>query len=123
MKSKWFKGKEKNKTRLRKRVIIKINRCIGEKQRSLRNQASFLLFGNYVFLAERHGGNAMRACTLVCSLGVVFLLINQFYRGLDWAQLIFTGLVVVAILTDSERWLKYQLRHYRTAAVSKQVKK
>ena len=65
----------------------------------------------------------MRACTLVCSLGVVFLLINQFYRGLDWAQLIFTGLVVVAILTDSERWLKYQLRHYRTAAVSKQVKK
>lgn len=65
----------------------------------------------------------MRACTLICSLGVVFLLINQFYRGLDWAQVIFAGFVIVAILTDSERWLKYQLRHYRADAAAKQVKK
>lgn len=52
----------------------------------------------------------MRACTLVCIISIVFLLINQFYRGLDWGQLFIGGFVVVAIVTDCERWLRYKLR-------------
>lgn len=52
----------------------------------------------------------MRACSFVCIIGVVYLLINQFYRGLHWEQIIFGGLVVVAIWTDCERWLRYKFR-------------
>ncbi|HWR39760.1 MAG TPA: hypothetical protein VN611_09680 [Patescibacteria group bacterium] len=52
----------------------------------------------------------MRACSWVCTIGIVCLLINQFYRGVDWAQLIIGGIVAVAVWTDSERWRRYQLR-------------
>ena len=57
-KAKWIQVREKNKTKLRKKYIISSNRWRSEKQRSLRHQASFFLFGNCVFLAERHGGKS-----------------------------------------------------------------
>jgi hypothetical protein len=53
----------------------------------------------------------MRACSLVCIIGVMILLINQFYRGLNWEQLFIGGFVAVAIWTDCEGWLRYQFRH------------
>lgn len=55
------------------------------------------------------GGN-MRACSLVCIVGIVFLLINQFYRGLNLEQLFIGGFVLVAIWTDCECWVRYKLR-------------
>lgn len=51
----------------------------------------------------------MRACSFVCIIGTLCLLLNQFYRGLDWEQLFIAGFVVVAIWTDCERWLRYKL--------------
>ncbi|WP_371371859.1 hypothetical protein [Sporomusa aerivorans] len=53
----------------------------------------------------------MRACSLVCIIIVIFLLINQFYSGLNWEQLFIGGFVAVAIWTDCGRWLRYKLRH------------
>ena len=53
----------------------------------------------------------MRACSLVCIIGLIFLLINQFYRGIDWGQLFIGGFVAVAIWTDCERWLRFKLKH------------
>jgi len=50
------------------------------------------------------------ACSLVCTISIVFLLINQFYRGLNWEQLFIGGFVVVAIWTDCERWLRHKFR-------------
>ncbi len=55
----------------------------------------------------------MRACSLVCLIGVGFLLINQFYSGLKWEQVILGGAVLVAVWTDCERWLRYRLRHWK----------
>lgn len=55
----------------------------------------------------------MRACSLVCSIGVIFLVISQFYYHLDWGQLLIGGIVVVAIWTDCERWFRYKLRRRR----------
>ena len=55
----------------------------------------------------------MRACSLVCAIGVVFLLINQFYRGLDWGQVFIGGLVLVALWTDCEPWLRYRFRRWK----------
>lgn len=52
----------------------------------------------------------MRACSLICIFGLVFLLVNQFYRGIHWEQLIFSGFVAIAIWTDCEPWLRYKLR-------------
>lgn len=52
----------------------------------------------------------MRACSLVCAIIVVFLVIDQFYSGLNWERLFVCGLMVVAIWTDCERWLRYKLR-------------
>lgn len=52
----------------------------------------------------------MRACSLVCSIGLLFLLINQFYSGIDWGQLFIGGFVAVAIWTDCERWFCYKFR-------------
>jgi hypothetical protein len=53
----------------------------------------------------------MRACSLVCIIGIIFLLINQFYSGLNWAQLFIGGFVAVAVWTDCGRWVRYKLRH------------
>ena len=53
----------------------------------------------------------MRACSLVCVIGIIFLLINQFYSGLNWAQLFIGGFVAVAVWTDCSRWVRYKLRH------------
>ncbi len=53
----------------------------------------------------------MRACSLVCIIGIVFLLIDQFYSGLSWERLFIGGFVAVAIWTDCEVWLRYKLRH------------
>ncbi len=53
----------------------------------------------------------MRACSLVCIIGIVFLLIDQFYSGLSWERLFIGGFVAVAIWTDCEGWLRYKLRH------------
>ncbi|MBP2637893.1 MAG: hypothetical protein H6Q72_3800 [Firmicutes bacterium] len=48
--------------------------------------------------------------SLVCSIGLLFLFINQFYRGIDWGQLFIGGFVIVAIWTDCERWFRYKFR-------------
>ncbi|HWR05510.1 hypothetical protein [Sporomusa sp.] len=53
----------------------------------------------------------MRACTLICTIGIVFLLIDQFYSGLNWERLFIGGFVIVGIWTDCERWLRYKLKH------------
>lgn len=42
----------------------------------------------------------MRAYSLVCIVGIVFLLINQFYRGLNLEQLFIGGFVLVACHMD-----------------------
>jgi hypothetical protein len=55
----------------------------------------------------------MRACSFVCIIGVLFLIIYQFYHHLDWGQLFIGGFVVVAIWTDCERWFRYKLRRRR----------
>jgi hypothetical protein len=47
----------------------------------------------------------MRACSFV-----LFLIIDQFYSGLNWDRLFIGGLVIVAIWTDCERWLLYKLK-------------
>lgn len=52
----------------------------------------------------------MRACSFVCIVGIVFLIIDQFYSGLNWGRLFIGGFVIVAIWTDCERWLCYKLR-------------
>lgn len=52
----------------------------------------------------------MRACSLVCLIGVIFLIIDQFYIGLRWERLFIGGLVGVAIWTDCSRWLCYKFR-------------
>lgn len=52
----------------------------------------------------------MRACSFVCIIGVVFLIIDQFYSGLSWERLFIGGFVMVAIWTDCERWLRLQVR-------------
>lgn len=53
----------------------------------------------------------MRACSFICIIGLVLLLINQFYTGLNWGQLFIGGFVAVAIWTDCQRWFRYKLRH------------
>lgn len=55
----------------------------------------------------------MRACSFVCIIGVLFLIIYQFYHRFDWGQLFIGGFVVVAIWTDCERWFRYKLRKRR----------
>ncbi|VBB09084.1 Hypothetical protein LUCI_4370 [Lucifera butyrica] len=57
----------------------------------------------------------MRACTLVCIIGVGFLLIDQFYDGLNLGHLFIGGFVAVAIWTDCERWFRYKIRHKKHA--------
>ena len=52
----------------------------------------------------------MRACSLVCLISVIFLIIDQFYSGLRWERLFIGGLVGVAIWTDCSRWLCYKFR-------------
>lgn len=56
----------------------------------------------------------MGACSFVCISGVVFLIIDQFYSGLNWGNLFIGGFVVVAIWTDCERWLRYKLRKIKS---------
>lgn len=55
----------------------------------------------------------MRACSLVCIIGIVFLFIDQFYSGLSWERLFIGGFVAVAVWTDCEGWLRYRLRRKR----------
>lgn len=52
----------------------------------------------------------MRACSLVCIFAVVFILIDQFYSGLNWERLFIGGFVLTAIWTDCDRWFLYKLR-------------
>jgi hypothetical protein len=52
----------------------------------------------------------MRACSFVCLISVIFLIIDQFYRGLNWEKLFIGGFIAVAVWTDCERWLCYKLR-------------
>ena len=52
----------------------------------------------------------MRACSFVCIYGVILLIIDQFYRGLNWGNLFIGGFVIVAIWTDCESWLRYKVR-------------
>jgi hypothetical protein len=56
------------------------------------------------------GMKLMRACSFVCLIGVVFLIIDQFYSGLRWERLFIGGFVVVAIWTDCNRWFYYKLK-------------
>lgn len=60
----------------------------------------------------------MRACSFVCVIGVVFLIIDQFYSGLNWGRLFIGGLVVVAIWTDCERWLRYRFKKTKVHNIS-----
>lgn len=52
----------------------------------------------------------MRACSLVCMIGLVFLLIDQCYSGVNWGRLFIGGFVAVALWSDCERWLRYRLK-------------
>lgn len=52
----------------------------------------------------------MRACSFLCIVCVLFLIIDQFYSGLNWVGLFLIGLIIVAIWTDYERWLRYRIR-------------
>lgn len=47
----------------------------------------------------------MRACSFVCLVFCVLLIIDQFYRGFDLVELAMGGLVAVAFWTDNSRWL------------------
>jgi len=46
-------------------------------------------------------------------IGIVFLVIDQFYSGLNWERLFIGGFVVTAIWTDCHRWLHYKIRRRR----------
>lgn len=52
----------------------------------------------------------MRACSFICIISVAFLIIDQFYNGLNWERLFIVGLILVAIWTDCGRWVRYKLK-------------
>lgn len=52
----------------------------------------------------------MRACGFVCLVFVIFLLIDQFYTGLDYFRLFIGGLVAVALWTDLEPYVRRRWR-------------
>ena len=52
----------------------------------------------------------MRACSVICVIGIISLMIDEFCNGLNWEKLFIGGFVVVAIWTDFEPWLLYKLR-------------
>lgn len=52
----------------------------------------------------------MRACSFVCIIGIIFLIIDQFYSGLSWERLFIGGFVLTAVWTDCERWLRFKAR-------------
>ncbi|WP_170233087.1 hypothetical protein [Sporomusa termitida] len=51
-------------------------------------------------------GKPMRACSSVCIIIVVFILIDQCYSGLNWERLFIGGFIGTAIWTDCSRWLR-----------------
>jgi len=45
----------------------------------------------------------MRACVFVCIIFCILIIIDQFYRGLDYGKLFMGGFVVMAIWTDCSK--------------------
>jgi len=58
----------------------------------------------------------MRACSFVCIIICLLIIIDQFYRGLDYGKLFMGGFIVVAIWTDCSklflRKYKNKFRHH-----------
>lgn len=57
----------------------------------------------------------MRACSFVCTIIVLFMIIDQFYSGLNYERLFICGVITIAIWTDCERWFRYKIKrkkHY-----------
>lgn len=57
----------------------------------------------------------MRACSFVCTIIVLFMIIDQFYSGLNYERLFICGVIAIAIWTDCERWFRYKIKrkkHY-----------
>lgn len=52
----------------------------------------------------------MRACSFVCIIICIFIIIDQFYRGLDYGKLFIGGFILVAVWTDCN---KLFLRKYK----------
>jgi len=52
----------------------------------------------------------MRACSFVCIIIFIIIIIDQFYRGLDYGKLFMGGFILVAIWTDCSKWF---LRKYK----------
>lgn len=61
----------------------------------------------------------MRACSFICCIVVVFIIINQFYSGLNYKQLSIGSFVLIAIWIDSKHWLRYKLRKARLHIIKK----
>jgi len=58
----------------------------------------------------------MRPCCFICIIICILIIIDQFYRGLDYGKLFMGGFILVAIWTDSSKWMlrKYKktIRHH-----------
>jgi len=52
----------------------------------------------------------MRACSFVCIIICILIIIDQFYRGLDYGKLFMGGFIAVAIWTDNGKWF---IRKYK----------
>ena len=52
----------------------------------------------------------MRACSFVCIIICIIIIIDQFYRGLDYGKLFMGGFILVAIWTDCSKLLLRKIK-------------